>query len=63
MPLDTAGGAEEGAATAFPCRGAGGAALRPAAPLLRRFEVAAAVALVFFFMDALEGLPGFTKTG
>jgi hypothetical protein len=30
---------------------------------LRRFEAAAAVALVFFFMDALEGLPGFTKTG
>jgi len=55
--LDTAGGRDPGPDDRR------GAVFRPEAALLGRFPALEAVALVFFFMDALEGLPGFTKTG
>ncbi len=48
--LDAIGSPEGDAGRAFRRLTRGEAALRPATPLLRRFEVPEAVELVFFFM-------------
>src|SRR5437764_12445758 len=63
VPLDATGAGDEVAGAAFPRHIGGGAVLVPAVPLLRRFAAGAPIALVFFFMETLGGLPGFTKTG